>query len=211
MLENDPISRKIDTLRLLCGLAVLCHGDFIRRVGRAYRMSALERPDFCTSDAVGTSALDRRAGLAGISALRPRTRGILCGPRFFWFVRGNRNARPFTDRRMVVCERERGSFKSSNLYDLRGFEILARIHAQNFQEKEIQMLVELESGVVLDPCPFCGSKALLKCDGWPSSVFPNNDPKYAYYWVKCQNPKCGVSPAATSSATSAVSAWNNRE
>jgi hypothetical protein len=40
--ENNP--RKLDVSRALIAVAVLCQGDFIRRVGRAYRMSATNRP-----------------------------------------------------------------------------------------------------------------------------------------------------------------------
>lgn len=70
-------------------------------------------------------------------------------------------------------------------------------------------LVE-EVAVALQPCPFCGSEAVAKSDGWASKEFPKNDPIGKYFWVKCQNPKCAVSPAATSSIQSAVEAWNLR-
>jgi hypothetical protein len=47
-----------------CDLAVLCQGDFIRRVGRAYRMSATNRPRHAFPRLSGTSAgVIRQQGL----------------------------------------------------------------------------------------------------------------------------------------------------
>jgi hypothetical protein len=56
------------TIRLVLtpsqGVAVLCQGDFIRRVGRAYRMSATNRPEHAFPRLSGTSAgVIRQQGL----------------------------------------------------------------------------------------------------------------------------------------------------
>lgn len=72
------------------------------------------------------------------------------------------------------------------------------------------MNVVEEVGVALQSCPFCGSEAVAKSDGWASKGFPKNDPVGKYFWVKCQNEKCAVSPAATGSLELAVQAWNQR-
>jgi hypothetical protein len=51
-------------LRALNHVAVLCQGDFIRRVGRAYRMSATNRPEHAFPRISGTSAgVIRQQGL----------------------------------------------------------------------------------------------------------------------------------------------------
>lgn len=64
------------------------------------------------------------------------------------------------------------------------------------------MIVELEAGVELEPCPFCGVEAVLKSD----STLGQGQ----YFWVKCTNPKCGASPAAGSDKLAVIEAWNRR-
>jgi Lar family restriction alleviation protein len=62
------------------------------------------------------------------------------------------------------------------------------------------MIAELEEGITLEPCPFCGFEAVLKTTTLLSAG--------TQYWVKCTNPQCGASPAANPDKQVAIKAWN---
>jgi Lar family restriction alleviation protein len=60
------------------------------------------------------------------------------------------------------------------------------------------VIVELEEGTVLHPCPFCGGRAALKTENG------------RWFWVKCTNPDCGASPTANRDQRIVIDAWNQR-
>lgn len=71
------------------------------------------------------------------------------------------------------------------------------------------MIVELEEGVGLEPCPFCGARAVLKTDMKQAVGTLSERP--THFWVKCENRQCGVSPAANLDQRVVISAWNQRQ
>ena len=64
------------------------------------------------------------------------------------------------------------------------------------------MIVELEEGIELEPCPFCGVAAVVK-----AATTMAQGP---YFWVKCTNPKCGASPAPSPDKQAVINSWNQR-
>jgi len=60
----------------------------------------------------------------------------------------------------------------------------------------------VETEITLKSCPFCGSEAFLKSDHQMSGQY--------HFWVKCSNPKCGVSPSCSKTEKAATGAWNDR-
>ena len=76
------------------------------------------------------------------------------------------------------------------------------------------MILDIEAGVELKSCPFCGSDAVLRTDeflaardmpGAPATPAIRN-----HFWVKCANRVCGASPAAAKNEGVAIDAWNAR-
>jgi hypothetical protein len=72
--KNGSISRQIDILCPLLRVAAPVHGDFIPQVGRAYRMSATERPKQAFQTLRRTSVRKTRTGFEGDCCLPSRTR-----------------------------------------------------------------------------------------------------------------------------------------
>lgn len=71
------------------------------------------------------------------------------------------------------------------------------------------MIIEVESGVELAKCPFCGSKPSLRMENSPK--FKHTDPdRPLHYWVKCPNDECAVSPRSNKDQNKAVENWNKR-
>ena len=70
------------------------------------------------------------------------------------------------------------------------------------------MVIDVETEVTLKSCPFCGTTPNVRSDGIfnPEAKVNEN----AYFWVKCANEKCGVSPRFSSNATDAIEKWNRR-
>ena len=103
--EDATASRQIDRPApfAVLQLAALPQGDFIREVGRAYRMSA-ESATTCTPIPLRTSGFDREQGLSEASAPCSRTRGSQSGLRFSTGIRKNKHkASPRRDRREEFC------------------------------------------------------------------------------------------------------------
>jgi hypothetical protein len=65
---NDKTSRQIDILRPFMRVAALCYGDFLRRVGRAYRSERVEPANRHSNRLEGLPAGRRRQGLRGSDA-----------------------------------------------------------------------------------------------------------------------------------------------
>lgn len=61
--------------------------------------------------------------------------------------------------------------------------------------------MEIATEITLEPCPFCGVDPVLKTESTLG---------VAYYWVKCTNPKCSASPAASRNQQDAIEGWNRR-
>jgi hypothetical protein len=78
---------------------------------------------------------------------------------------------------------------------------LPHARSRSFQRRTI-MTVELPDDVALRPCPICGSDARLK-----TNITINSQ---SQFWVKCTNPECGISPAATFDQHVAIDRWNTR-
>lgn len=73
------------------------------------------------------------------------------------------------------------------------------------------MIVEIEDGVELMPCPLCGSAPILRCDGLIVGVIKNNKTVVAnHYWAKCSNVECAITPRASKTQELAAEKWNSR-
>jgi len=68
------------------------------------------------------------------------------------------------------------------------------------------MIIEIEAA--LDLCPFCGSSAVMRSNGWFNPK--TGQKESAYFWVKCTNKDCAVSPKSSSTQSGAIDAWNKR-
>jgi hypothetical protein len=65
------------------------------------------------------------------------------------------------------------------------------------------MKIELENGMKLKSCPLCGSGAFLHTQ---NCLYTDK----VRYWVKCDDPECGITPKAQKESSVAIQMWNSR-
>lgn len=70
------------------------------------------------------------------------------------------------------------------------------------------MIVPLEEGENVLPCPLCRGEAHLRSD--ESKQHLNVRIGGIGFWVKCEGDDCGISPAFARDRTTALARWNRR-
>jgi Lar family restriction alleviation protein len=68
------------------------------------------------------------------------------------------------------------------------------------------MIVETTTTTTIQNCPFCGAEAVAKSNSDSTGTTLYGE----YYWVKCTNKACSVSPAASPTLDAAIETWNRR-
>jgi Lar family restriction alleviation protein len=71
------------------------------------------------------------------------------------------------------------------------------------------MIIEIEAGVELKACPFCGGDAVLRTENKPKFKYTDPD-EPLLFWVKCTNARCAVSPQSKDKQDAAIETWNRR-
>jgi hypothetical protein len=68
----------------------------------------------------------------------------------------------------------------------------------------------VETTTTIQNCPFCGAEAVAKSNSDPTGNATTHNVYGEYYWVKCTNKACSVSPVASPTLDAAIETWNRR-